>query len=58
MCTMRRFACPRLELLEDRAVPSGGQLDPSFGGDGTVKVLPSFHYPPSTPRYLSSRTAG
>ena len=42
MRTMRRFACPRLEMLEDRLVPSGGQLDPSFGGDGTVTVAESY----------------
>src|SRR5262249_24883030 len=29
---------PRLVALEDRCVPSAGQLDPTFGSGGTVKT--------------------
>jgi hypothetical protein len=32
---MRRCR-PRLEALEDRCVPSAGQLDPTFGAGGKV----------------------
>ena len=42
MHDLRRLAHLRLELLEDRTVPTGGQLDPSFGGDGTVTVADSY----------------
>jgi uncharacterized delta-60 repeat protein len=32
----RRACRPRLETLEDRCVPSAGQLDPTFGSSGIV----------------------
>jgi len=39
---------PRLESLEDRATPSAGALDPTFGtGGATTTFFPSFY---STPR--------
>jgi len=42
MHDLRRLAHLRLELLEDRTVPNGGRLDRSFGGDGTVTIVPSY----------------
>jgi uncharacterized delta-60 repeat protein len=38
----RRAAyCPQVEALEDRLCPSGGLLDPTFGGTGEVNLAPS-----------------
>ncbi|HEY7327385.1 MAG TPA: delta-60 repeat domain-containing protein [Gemmataceae bacterium] len=34
----------RLEVLEDRLTPSGGQLDPTFGSGGTVTLPSSTSY--------------
>lgn len=50
--TQRKFR-PRLEALEDRMAPSAGDLDLSFGGNGTGKAS----YPVSTSTFFESAVA-